>query len=131
MRSLVHSDFVQHGQSVTNQLYARVLRRFLDAVRWKRRDKWQKHLFMYHDNEPSPHRLFCSNSSPRNISLTSPNHGALRISLRVNFGCSSLWKLASRDMFTTVEDIRTNATDRHRKIPKGLPPVHPTMRRSL
>ena len=41
-------------------------------------------------------RLLCSNSSPRKAFLSSPNHRTLRISLRVTFGCSLLWKWASR-----------------------------------
>ena len=42
------------------------------------------------------HRLLCSNSSPRKAFRSSPNHRTLRISLRVTFGCSLLWKWASR-----------------------------------
>jgi len=42
------------------------------------------------------HRLLCSNSSPRKTFLSSPNHHTLWISLRVTFGCSLLWKWASR-----------------------------------
>jgi len=42
------------------------------------------------------HRLLCSNSSLRKAFLSSPNHRTLRISLRVTFGCSLLWKWASR-----------------------------------
>ena len=41
------------------------------------------------------HRLLRSNSMPRKAFLSSPNHRTLRISLRVNFGCSLLWKWAS------------------------------------
>ena len=40
------------------------------------------------------HRLLCSNSSPRKAFLSSPIHRTLRISLRVTFGCSLLWKRA-------------------------------------
>ena len=36
------------------------------------------------------------NSSPRKAFLSSPNHRTLRISLQVTFGCSLLWKWASR-----------------------------------
>ena len=42
------------------------------------------------------HRLLCSNSSPRKALLSSPNHRTLQILLRVTFGCSLLWKWASR-----------------------------------
>ena len=35
------------------------------------------------------------NSSSRKALLSSPNHSTLRISLRVTFGCSILWKWAS------------------------------------
>jgi len=42
------------------------------------------------------HRLLSSSSSPRKAFLSSPNHRTLRISLRVTFGCSLLWKWSSR-----------------------------------
>ena len=42
------------------------------------------------------HHLLCSNSSPRKAFLSSPKHRNLRISLRVTFSCSLLWKWASR-----------------------------------
>ena len=54
-------------------------------------NKW----FLHHDNAPR-HTLLCSNSSPRKPFLSSPNHRTLQISLRVTFGCSLLWKWASR-----------------------------------
>jgi hypothetical protein len=65
------------------------------------------------------HSLLYSNSSPRKAFLPSPNHRTHRISLRVTFGCSLLWKWASRwTRFATMEDIKSNATAQLRKIPK-------------
>jgi hypothetical protein len=59
------------------------------------------------------HRL-CSNSSPRKAFLSSLNHRNLRISLRVTFGCSLLWKWH----FAPTEDIKWNSTAELQKIPK-------------
>jgi hypothetical protein len=57
-------------------------------------------------------------NTPRHTSLvmqqflSSPNHRTLRISLRVTFDCSLLWKWASSD----VEDIKWKCDD---QTPKG------------
>jgi len=63
------------------------------------------------------HRLLCSNSSPRKAFLSSPNHRTLRISLRVTFGCSLLWKWASRGRVSQPWKT-SNATAELQKIPK-------------
>jgi len=74
----------------------------------------------------------CSNSSPRKAFVSSPNHRTLWISLQVTFGCSLLYKWASRGRILhhggrqiecdsqTLEDSK-----------RSLPPVLPTMAGSL
>jgi len=63
------------------------------------------------------HRSLCSNSSPRKALLSSPNHRTLRISFRVTFGCSLLWKWASRGRVSQPWKT-SNATIELREIPK-------------
>jgi hypothetical protein len=50
---LVPRKFVPPGQNVTGHFYIKVLQRLRDAVRRKRRDKWQGQWFKHHDNPPS------------------------------------------------------------------------------
>jgi hypothetical protein len=58
-------------------------------------------------------------SSPRKAFLSWPKHLTLQISLRVTFGCSLIWKWASRwRVSQTMEDIKSNATAELQKIPK-------------
>jgi transposase len=50
---VVHHEFVPPGQTVNGHFYVHVLQRLRDAVRRKRRDKWQGEWFLHHDNAPS------------------------------------------------------------------------------
>lgn len=69
------------------------------------------------------HRLLCSNSSPRKISLLSSNHCTLQITLRVTFGCSLLWKWASRGRilqpWRTSNRMRWTNSGRFQKKPSA------------
>jgi hypothetical protein len=51
--SLVHNEFILHGQSVTGNFFVQVFHRLRDAVRRKLRDKWRGQWFPHHDNAPS------------------------------------------------------------------------------
>ena len=77
------------------------------------------------------HRLLCSNSSPRKAFLSPPNHRTLWISLRVTFSCSPFWKCSrgrvSHHGGHRIECDGWTPEDSKRR----LPPVHPTMARSM
>ena len=53
IESVVHYDFVPPVQTVNGHFYVQVLLRLRDAVRRKRRDKWQGEWFLLHDNASS------------------------------------------------------------------------------
>jgi len=94
---VVHHEFSPPGQTVNGHFCVQVLQRLRDTVRRKRCDKWQgEWCVCITITHRATHRLFWSSSSPRKAFLSSPNHRTLRISLRVTFGCSLLWKWASR-----------------------------------
>jgi len=93
---VVHLEFVPPGQTVNGHFYVQVLQKLHDAVRRKRHDKWQGDWFLYHDNTLSNTPLVVQQFLAEKSFLSSPNHRTLRISLRVTFGCSLLWKWASR-----------------------------------
>jgi hypothetical protein len=76
---LEHHEFVPPGQSVT----VRVLQR-------KRRDKWRAGTV-----------VFAPSHTP--LVVSSPNHRALRISLRETFGCSLLENRPQGDTFPNHE----------------------------
>ena len=50
---VMHHEFVPPGQTVNGHFYVQVLQRLRDAVRRKRRDKWQGEWFLNHDNASS------------------------------------------------------------------------------
>ena len=45
-------EFVPPAQTVNGHFYVQGLQRWRDAVRWKRRDKWQGEWFLHHDSAP-------------------------------------------------------------------------------
>ena len=97
-------------------LLVRSLFRVVSASRWR----------------TEPHRLLCSNSSPRKAFLSSPNHRTLWISLRVTFGCSLFWKCSSRGRVSHHGGHRIKCdgwTPEDSK--RSLPPVHPTLAGSM
>jgi hypothetical protein len=73
--------------------------------------------------------LLC-NSPSRITFVSSTNHCTLCISLWVAFGCSLLWKWASRGIrFVNEEDIEWDGQTLE-DSKRSLPPVFPTMVRS-
>jgi hypothetical protein len=74
--------------------------------------------FLYHDNTRATHRLRCSSSSLRKTFLSSANHRTLWTSSRMTFGCSYSENRPQKAPFTTIEDIKSNATAHQRNIAK-------------
>jgi len=61
---VMHHEFVPLGQTVNGHFNVQVLQRLRDAVRRKRRDKWQGECFLHHDNAPSHTLLVVQKSIP-------------------------------------------------------------------
>jgi len=87
---VIHHEFVPPGQTVNCHFYVQVLQRLRDAVRRKKRDKWQGEWSLHRDNAPSHTSLVVQQFLARNAFLSSPNQVILRISLRMTFVCSLL-----------------------------------------
>jgi hypothetical protein len=87
MDGLVHHKFVPPWQSVAGHFYVQVLQRLCNAVRRKRRYRWQGH-----DNSPSYTSLVLQQFVAERHILSSPNHHTLWIWLQVIVGCSLPWK---------------------------------------
>jgi len=116
---VVHHEFVPPGQTVNGHFYVQVLQRLRDAVRRKRRDKWQEEWFLHHDN-PSSHtslvvqQFLAEKSFPV---ITQPPYSP-------DLAPSDFWLSPTLKMglkgtrFATMEDIKSNATAELRRIPK-------------
>jgi len=90
-----------------------------DAVRRKRRDKWQGEWCLHHDNEPSHISLVVQQFLAEKIIslITQPPYSP-------DLAPSDFWLFPTlkmglkRTRFATMEDIKWNATAELRKIPK-------------
>lgn len=79
---------------VAGHFCMQVFQRLRDAVRRKRNDKWQGRGFCIMTTHRATHRLLFSNYTPnQNIIIQPPYSQDLAPSY---FGCSQLWKWASR-----------------------------------
>ena len=102
-----------------DHFYVQVLQRLHEAVRRKRRGRWQEEWFLYHDNAPS-------HTSPvvqqflaeKSISvITQPPYSP-------DLAPSDFWLFPTLKIglkgtrFATLEGIKSNATTELRKIPK-------------
>ena len=116
---VVHHEFVLPGQTANGHFYVQVLQRLRDAVRRKRRDKWQGEWFLHHDNASSHTSLvvqqfLADKSIP--VITQSPYSPDL--------APSDFWLFPTQKMglkgkrFATMEDIKSNATAELRRIPK-------------
>ena len=78
------------------------------------------------------HRLLCSNSLLRKAFTSSPNHCSLRISLRVTFVCSLLYKWAWRGRISHHGGHQIECDGRTPEDSKrSLSPMLPTMAGSM
>ena len=118
---MVHHEFVPPGHTANGHFYVHVLYRLRDTARRKRHDRWQGEWFLHHDNAPSHTSLVVQQFLFEKAFLSSPNHRTLRISLRVTFGCSWLWKWASRGRVSqpwrTSNQMRRPNSGRFQKNP--------------
>jgi hypothetical protein len=97
----------------------KVLQRLRDAVRRKRRDKWQGQWFQHHDNAPDHTALVVQQFLSEKIIpvITQAPYSP-------DLAPSDFWKFLTLKMglegtrFATIEDIKSNATAGLRKIPK-------------
>ena len=112
-------EFIPPGQTVNGHFYVQVLQRLHDAIRRKRRDKWQGEWFLHHDNAPSHTSLdvqqfFTEKSIPV---ITQPLYSQ-------DLAPSDFWLFPTLKMglkgtrFATMEDIKSNAMAELQKIPK-------------
>jgi hypothetical protein len=85
---LVHREFVPPGQTITGH--------FRDCALEFRVSGATVAGFWVTITHRVTHRLLYGNSSPRKPFLSSPNHHTHRTSFPLTFGCSLLWKWASR-----------------------------------
>ena len=116
---VVHHEFVPPGQTVNSHSYVQVLQRLRDAVRRKRRDKWQGEGLLHHDNAPS-HTLFVVQQflAEKSIPVITQS------SYSPDFAPSDFWLFPTLKMslkgtrFATMEDIKSNVTAELRRIPK-------------
>jgi len=96
-----------------------VLQKLRDAVRRKRREKWQGEWFLHHDNAPSHTSLVVQQFlAEKSIPVvTQPPYSP-------DLAPSDFWLFPALKMrlkgtrFATMEDIKSNATAELRKIPK-------------
>jgi transposase len=118
---VVHNEFVLPGQTVNDNFYVQVLQRLRDAFRRKRSDKWQGEWFLHHNKAPSHaslvvQQLLAEKSTP--VITQSPYSPDLA---PIDFWLFPTLKMGlKRTCFTTMEDIKSNATAEHRKIPKEV-----------
>jgi len=116
---VVHHEFVPPGQTVNSHSYVQVLQRLRDAVRRKRRDKWQGEWFLHYDNAPSHTSLVVQQflSEKSILVITQPPYSPDRAP-------SDFWLFPTLKMglkgtrFAIMEDIKSNATAELRRIPK-------------
>ena len=116
---VVHHEFVPPGQTVNGHFYVQVLQRLRDAVRRKRRDKWQGEWFLHHDNAPSHtsyvvQQFLAEKSIP--VITQPPYSPDLAPSDFCLFPTLKMGLKGAR--FATMEDIKSNATAELRWIPK-------------
>ena len=116
---VVHHDFVPPGQTVNCQFYVQVLQRLRHAVRRKRREKWQREWFLYHDNAPSHASLVVQEFlAEKSIPfITQPPYSPDLVPS--DFWLFSILKMGFKGTgFATMEGIKSNATAELQKIPK-------------
>ena len=106
-------------QTVNGHFYVQVLQRLRDAVRRKRRDKWQEEWFLHHDNASSHTSLVVQQFlAEKSIPvITQPPYSPdLAPS---DFRLFSTLKMGLKGTrFATMEDIKSNATAELCRIPK-------------
>jgi len=119
INGVVHHEFIPPGQTVNGHFYMQVLQRLRNAVRRKRHDKWQGEWFLHHDNAPS-HTLLVVQQFLAEESIPVINQPPFSPDLAL----SDFWLFPTLKMslkgtcFTTMEDIKWNATAKLWKIPK-------------
>ena len=64
---LVHHEFVPPGETVNGHFYVQFLQRLRNALRRKRRNKWQGKWFLYHDKASSHTSLVVQQFLPEKI----------------------------------------------------------------
>jgi hypothetical protein len=112
--SLVHHAFVPPGQRVTGHFYVQLLLWLRDAVRRKRRDKWQAGTVVSASRYSTEPYIACCAAIPV---ITQPPHSP-------DLPPSDVWLFPALKVdlkgtrFATTEDIKSNATAKLRKIPK-------------
>jgi hypothetical protein len=118
INDLVHREFIQPGQSAAGWFYVQVLKRLCDAVQTNQCNKWQGQ-FMHHDNVLSHTPLVAQQF------LTEENIPVIgQPPYSPNLVLSDFWLFPTLKMglkgtrFATVEDIKSNAMARLRRIPK-------------
>jgi len=115
----VYHEFVLPGQTVNGHFYVQVLQRLRDAVRRKRRNKWQGEWCLHHDNTQSHtsfvvQQFLTEKSTPV---ITQPPYSP-------DLAPSDFWLFPTLKMglkgarFATMEDIISNATAELRRIQK-------------
>jgi len=117
--SVVHHEFVPPGRTVNGHFHVQILQRLRDAVRRKRRDKWQGEWFLHHDNAPRHTSLVVQQFlAEKSIPvITQPPYSS-------DLAPSDFWlfptlKMGLKGMhFATMEDIKSNEMFELRKIPK-------------
>ena len=116
---VVHHEFVPPGRTVNDHFYVQVLKRLRDAVRRKRRGKWQGGWFLNHGHAPSHtslvvQKFLAQKSIP--IIAQPPHSPDLAPSDFRLFATLKIGLKGTR--FATMEDIKSNATAELQNIPK-------------
>jgi len=112
-------DGVVPGQTVNGHFYVQVLQRLRNAVRRKRRDKWQVEWFLHHDNALSHTSLVVQQFlAEKSIPvITQPPYSP-------DLAPSDFWLFPTLKMglkgtrLATMEDIKLNAMAKLWRIPK-------------
>ena len=119
LTSTVHHEFIPSGQTVKGHFNVQVLQRLRDAVRRKWRDKWLGEWFLHRNNALSHTSLvvqqfLAGKSIPV---ITQPPYSP-------DLAPNDFWLFPTLKMglngtrFATMEDIKSNATAKLRKIQK-------------
>ncbi|PNF21699.1 hypothetical protein B7P43_G10331 [Cryptotermes secundus] len=105
--------------TVTGHFYMQVSQRLRNAVRRKRRDRWQGQPFLHHDNTPSHTSLVVQQFlAKKNIPVIAQQPYSPDLALS-DFWLFPTLKIGLKGTcFPSIEDIKSNAMAELQKIPK-------------
>jgi transposase len=116
---MVHLEFLPRGGTVNAVFYVEVLKRLREAVRRKRAEKWRNGWLLHHDNAPS-HTSLLVQQLMAGKNLAAVRHPPYSPDLApCDFWLFPKLKMTLKGKrFETIEDIKSNTTDRLKLLKK-------------